>query len=136
MIWIRLFIVSSLLALVQTHKHCTQLIKWGNLLQALNSMSSGISETCAHHYNKNRLCDPSQLLHQVELNAMLLSEVMKEAEFIYSENPNPEHFIHLLQHAQLTLTPCSHKSCAWEIVNVTMREILQRLEKRMHHKRR
>ncbi|GAA6082318.1 uncharacterized protein LOC124384884, partial [Tachysurus ichikawai] len=106
MIWIRLFIVSSLLALLQTHEHCTQLIKWGKLLQALNSMSSGISETCAHHYNKNRLCDPSQLLHQVELNAMLLSEVMKEAKSIYSENPNPEHFILLLQHAQLTLTPC------------------------------
>ncbi|KAF7708949.1 hypothetical protein HF521_018006 [Silurus meridionalis] len=158
MIWIRVLIVSSLLALLHAHKHCTQLVKWGNLLQTLSSMSSGISETCAHHYNKDRLCDPSHMLHQVELNAMLLSDVMKEAESIYYKNPNPEHFIHQLQRTQRTLTQCtfdhkpvttcfkklqtfiqdnmSHESCAWEIVNVTVREILQRLEKRMLRKRR
>lgn len=38
MIWMRVLIVSSLLALLQAHKHCTQLVKWENLLQALNSM--------------------------------------------------------------------------------------------------
>ncbi|KAF5899808.1 ATP-dependent 6- platelet type-like isoform X1, partial [Clarias magur] len=108
MIWMRVLIVSSLLALLHAHKHCTQLIKWGNLLQALSSMSNGISETCAHHYNKDRLCDPSYMLHQVELNAKLLSDVMKKAESLYSKNPNPEDFIEMLQHTQHTLTSCAH----------------------------
>ncbi|XP_076826246.1 uncharacterized protein ifnu [Brachyhypopomus gauderio] len=164
MTWIRTFLtVSCLLPLLEAQQQCTQHIRWGSLLQALMSMGSGISEGCVQHYNKDSLCDPAHMLNQVELNAELLVDIMKKTESIYRKNPSPQDFIQGLQHTCHILTPCaphphhaghesvatcfnklesfihqkmSHTSCAWEIVNVTVRELLQRLEKRTfrrHH---
>ncbi|KAK1795454.1 hypothetical protein P4O66_009927, partial [Electrophorus voltai] len=162
--WLRAFLtISCLLSLLKAEKQCMQHVRWGSLLQALMTMGSGISEECIQHYNKDSLCSPSGMLSQVELNAALLVDIMKKTESIYRKNPNPQNFIQGLQHTCHILTPCaphshhsddehvatcfkklegfihqkqSHTSCAWEIVNVTVREILQRLEKRTFRRRR
>ncbi|XP_072534795.1 uncharacterized protein [Salminus brasiliensis] len=161
MIWIRAFVIGSLLSVLEAHKQCSQMIRWGNLYKALTGMSTDISGVCAPHYKIDSLCDPAQMLNQVELNAVLLVDIMKKAESIYRKNPNPENLIQGLKHTQHTLTPCAHHAhdhepvttcfnkletfiqdnmahagCAWEIVNARVRELLQRLEKRTLRRRR
>ncbi|KAL7874100.1 hypothetical protein SRHO_G00050700 [Serrasalmus rhombeus] len=131
--------------------------------EKIRLQSTDISGVCAPHYNFDSLCDPAHMLNQVELSDILLVDIMKKAELIYKNNPNPENFIQGLQYTRHTLTRCDHHAhsvdhepvaacfnklesfiqdnkahigCAWEIVNARVRELLQRLEKRTLRKRR
>ncbi|XP_077101537.1 uncharacterized protein ifnu [Siphateles boraxobius] len=162
MVWIRIIIMCTSISLLQAHKECTRHIHWAHLIQSLNSMGTAISHDCAFDYEEDSLCDPRHLVKMVDHNAVLLVEIVKKAETMYRENPNPGAFIETLRHTRHTLSNCVHHSgnvekepvitcfnkldaflkkkspphCAWEIINSKLREILQRLEKRSVRRRR
>ncbi|KAI2649270.1 Interferon alpha-1 [Labeo rohita] len=144
------------------HKECTRHIKWGHLIQSLNSMGTAISHDCAFDYEETSLCDPHHLANMVDHDAILLVDIVKKTETMYKKNPNPKKFIEALHHTHHTLSNCVHHSdnaenepvttcfnkleaflkkksqshCAWEIINAKVREVLQRLEKRSVRRRR
>ncbi|KAK9953633.1 hypothetical protein ABG768_017611 [Culter alburnus] len=162
MVWIRIIVICMFMSLLQAHKECTRDIKWGHLIQSLNSMGTAISHDCAFDYEEDSLCDPRHLLNMVDHNAILMIDITKKAETMYRENPKPQAFIEALHHTRHTLSNCvhhsdsvekepvttcfnkleaflkkkSHSHCAWEIINSKLREILQRLEKRSVRRRR
>ncbi|XP_068073389.1 uncharacterized protein ifnu [Danio rerio] len=163
MAWIRIVIIISMfISFLQAHKECTRHIKWGHLIQTLNSMGTAISHNCAFDYDEASLCDPRHLLNTMDQTADSLIHIVKKAEHMYMENPDPKTFIEALQHTHHSLSHCVshsvgvenesvstcfnkledflkkkfHSTCAWEIINSKVREILQRLEKRSVRRRR
>ncbi|ROI79343.1 hypothetical protein DPX16_7231 [Anabarilius grahami] len=136
------------ISLLQAHKECTRDIKWGHLIQSLNSMGTAISHDCAFDYEEDSLCDPRHLLNmvrtsaillhaankrcfvgvqkrlmfcysQVDHNTILLIDIVKKAETMYRENPKPQAFIEALHHTRHTLSNCVHHSDSVEKEPVT-----------------
>ncbi|XP_076147501.1 uncharacterized protein ifnu [Alosa pseudoharengus] len=163
MSWIKVVIIFCLMPLLHGHKVCTQKIRWKELFHELNSLNSNISPECGHDFDKTVLCNPQEMLNQIEHNAMAFMDIMKMAESVYKKIKNSQKVIEMVKHTSYILTPCVHpphgaisepvtacfakleaflmnkkfrSNCAGEIANITVREILQRLQKQTERRRR
>uniref|UniRef100_A0AAZ3RIG6 Uncharacterized protein n=1 Tax=Oncorhynchus tshawytscha TaxID=74940 RepID=A0AAZ3RIG6_ONCTS len=115
MCWIRVAVICVLISLVKAQKECFKRVVWSDLLHSLNILCKDISHECVHHHDKASLCDPQLMLGQAV--AQLHSNA--DHEPVTACFNKLENFLH-------------HKkvSCAWKIIHITVREILQRFEKR------
>ncbi|XP_071026852.1 uncharacterized protein [Oncorhynchus clarkii lewisi] len=159
MCWIRVAVICVLISLVKAQKECFKRVVWSDLLHSLNILCKDISHECVHHHDKASLCDPQLMLGQIEHKEVVLADIMKKAVTMYEKSPQFDSFSEQLAMSQHRLTSCvmaqlpsnadhepvtacfnklenflhhkkAHLQCAWKIIHITVREILQRFEKR------